>query len=140
MENDINEISIKRGDIDYERAELIKSSEDYKTALEDQLTHIKNNMAFWGKRALIIGGALFVSYKLYKWISSDAEDEYNQEELQKPQNQQLAVISPKRESSLIRAIKDQITFFLIAMAREKLKEFLESTEEKTEHADTNDTV
>jgi hypothetical protein len=78
-----------------------------------------------GTAALIVGGILVVGYivgrkflfkgKKRKALSSDPSD-------------QLMLRSPKQESAIVRMIKEQMALFLIAVIKEKLTAYINSTD------------
>ena len=112
------------------REKLKSKSVSFKDALSKNINDIKSSSVGIGNAALI-GGSIFLGgYLLYKILSS-SNDNYEEEE-EVMQGKTIIVHSPKQESFLMKSIKQSIATFLLAIARQKLLEYLDSKEEVVE--------
>jgi uncharacterized protein YneF (UPF0154 family) len=64
----------KNQKLDETRRRLIASRERLETQLSEQFNHISDDAKKVGKTALLVGGGLFLTYKLVKLIIKDDED------------------------------------------------------------------
>jgi hypothetical protein len=109
------------------REKLLTDSEAYKDAIKNQVFEIKSSAERWAKAVLIVGGTIFLAYTFFRSLI-DAR-KYNE-------NDQLPARTVSvSELNIFQKIMEQIAFFLMAIAREKLMEFLK-TYGKTIETDT----
>jgi|GEM_PF-4861691 len=101
------------------KQQLHRQSDRYKTALSTDLQDMKVDLSKLGKDFLIIGGSLYVAYKVFKLFrgSEDIGVEAINAETK-------AVVVTKEPSVIVSKIKEQITLFLLALAVKKLKEYI----------------
>lgn len=110
--------------IDKKRKKLIHKSTSFKDALSKNIVDIKSGSADVGNFALIGGAVLLGGYLLYKMISSP-------EEVDQEMKEKMVVIhQPKNDSFIIRSIKQSIATFLLAIAKQKLLEYLDNKNEE----------
>ena len=106
--------------ISKKRESLKSKSSSFKEAISKNIDDIKSGSVNVRNASLIGGGILLGGYLLYKMISSDSEvDSENNEKL-------VVVQAPKQESIIAKKIKQSIATFLLAIARQKLLEYLDS--------------
>lgn len=110
-----------------QKTSLKRSAEDYKSALSNQIEHIKANAAQYGKTILIVGGVIFVTYKLIRMLSSRDEDEVEVKVMGGAYPAPVYTGS-RGGRSIFDMIKEQIALFIIAIAKEKLVKYLETLE------------
>ena len=113
--------------IDKKRDKLISKSSSFKDALTKNIDDIKNGSASISNAALIGGGILLGGYVLYKLLSST---DYEEEVIEVPQDKLVVIKTPKQESFLGRSIKQSIATFLLAIAKQKLMEYLDDQQEE----------
>lgn len=101
------------------KEELLRSNQEYLNALENQIADLKSNTKDWAKKGLIIGGSLLATYKIAQFLFFD-NDESTVKEEQKPVN----TIYHKKESVIFNAVKSSVSLFLVGLAKQKLKDFL----------------
>ena len=114
-----NQKTIKKKEV------LHKTSDQYKKAIRSDLDGLKKNARKWSTNALIIGGTLLAAYSLVK-IFFDSGDE----EAESPTKGHNLPANTNHESIVVRMIKEQITAFLLNLAKKKLIEFLEDLQSK----------
>lgn len=101
------------------KQQLYRQSDRYKTALSTDLQGMKVDLSKWGKDFLIIGGSLYVAYKVFKLFRGEEELD-----VEVAGDQTQAVVVTREPSLIVSKIKEQITLFLLALAVKKLKEYL----------------
>lgn len=93
-----------------------------KQEADEYLDNIKTYFSQWGKAFLIVGGTVWVTYKVIKGLSS------HQQNRKKPvhalQEEHYAVATVRPSSRIAKMIKQQIALFLIAIIKQKLTEAL----------------
>ncbi len=113
------------------KKELYNKSDQFRSAVTSDINQLKFDIARIGRNFLIIGGSLYVAYKLSKLITGSSSD--SQEE--QPQK----LVSSRETSTMAAKIKEQIALFLLALAFRKLKEFVqENRSGKDEQEDSTD--
>lgn len=112
------------------KKELYRKSSQYKSAVTSDMNRLKFDIERVGKNFLIIGGLLYLVYKLSKlFTGSSSEDTDNQSTGQ--------LVRTRESSGIVVKIKEQITLFLLALAFRKLKEFVkENSQTRNEQEDS----
>lgn len=129
------------------KEQLKQSNAKYKELLEDQLESIKANFQDTGKKALWIGGALFLAYGLTTLITSargNNEEEIEEGEIievvpeqsnkKKVKLRKVVEREHKEESAVVSALKHQAIVFVLGLAAKKLGDFLNELGEKEEES------
>ncbi len=101
------------------KEELLRSNQEYLNALENQIADLKSNTKDWAKKGLIIGGVLLATYKIAQLLFFE-DDESTTDEKLKPIN----TVYHKKESAVFNAVKSSVSLFLVGLAKQKLKDFL----------------
>lgn len=100
---------------------LKSQSEKFKLAIKGDFNDLKDETFRIGKNGLILGGVLIAGYLLFLALKrSETSIEENKSE------KGLVVLNPKKESTLIKTFKTAIATFILAVAKQKLLEFLEN--------------
>ncbi|MGW8122183.1 hypothetical protein ACV07N_05940 [Roseivirga echinicomitans] len=130
------------------KEQLEQSNAKYKELLEDQFESIKDDFQDVGKKALWIGGALFLAYGLTALITSGSgsdKEEIEEAEIievvpkrvknKKVKLKKIVEREHKEESAVVSAIKHQAIVFVLGLAAKKLGDFLNDLGEKEEESD-----
>jgi len=107
-----------------QKTTLKKSADDYKSAISNQIEHIKANAAQYGKTILIVGGVIFITYKLVRMLTSRDEDDVEVKVVGGAHP--VPVYASRSGRSIFDMIKEQIALFIIAIAKEKLVKYLQN--------------
>ena len=122
------------------KKELYHKSSQYKTAVTSDINRLKFDIERVGKNFLIIGGSLYLAYKLSNLFRSSSEESNTSNEPSKAPEEQKWVASYREPNPMVLKIKEQITLFLLALAFKKLKEFVkENSEDTDEQENSRDT-
>jgi len=110
---------------------LLDAAELYKKKIRQNVNDLYGDVENRGKKVLIIGGVLIVTYGILDLIlksrkNKTVEIEYEDREIQNPPVSKR----PKKESFIIRSIKEQIAAFIMALAKQTLNEVLENLRKK----------
>lgn len=106
-------------DYEMQKEKLAKSSEDLKKALDVEIDKLKENAGEWGKVVMVAGGALFLTYMVVKaFRKSKPKKHQNKEQMYYP-------VPAKPSNTLGRKILEQIAFFVLAIAKQKVLQILE---------------
>jgi hypothetical protein len=100
--------------------ELNKTAFAYKRSIVGELKDLKFNVNKWTQVAIAVGGALVVSYVVYRMFRGGS-DKIVKGGSSKP----VKIKTYSEESPIIRMIKENIATFLLSIAKQKLMEFLE---------------
>lgn len=111
----------KKEDTNKSKEELLRSNQAYLSALEHQIADLKSNTKDWAKKGLIIGGSLLVTYKIAQFLFFKEEESSIDEKIHSTN-----AVHYKKESPVFNAIKSSVSLFLVGLAKEKLKDFLEN--------------
>ncbi|MGI9544110.1 MAG: hypothetical protein ACR2MX_12705 [Cyclobacteriaceae bacterium] len=112
------------------KARLEQQSSHYRQALDADLSELKLDLRRWGRTSLIVAGSLYGVYKLVKLLRGSGEGPIEGAEVQK----QAAIVQPARESVIVTKIKEQIALFLLAIALQKIKSFLDDKKDEESHS------
>jgi len=102
--------------LNMERERLLNSTNKYKEALEDQVTDLKQNTIKLAIQGLVFGGIALGSYFLVK--------AFQKKDKPKAKKEALGVTGGFM-STLFASIQSYVASFLLAIAREKITEYLE---------------
>ena len=97
------------------REKLVKESDIHKEALKEQVEDIKSSAEQWLKTILVVGGTIIISYTFVKSL-------FNKDP--KSNNENLPARAGLERDGIAQRVLEQIAFFLMAVAREKLMDFL----------------
>jgi len=102
--------------LDMDRQKLLSSTNKYKEALENQVADLKENSIKLAIQGLVFGGIALGSYFLIKAFQKKEKAPKSTKE-----------VSPTGgfASSIFSSIQSYIASFLLAIAREKITDFLE---------------
>ncbi len=109
------------------KQELYQRSTQFRSALTSDLNDMKIDVERWGKNFLIVGGSLYMVYKLLKLFKGS-------EEISPAEDNPQAIVVTKESSAIVSKIKEQIALFLLAIAFKKLKEFIKDTPDDEAHS------
>ena len=101
---------------------MSKEPEVLKQEADEYLENIKTYFSEWGKTLLIVGGTVWVAYKVIKGLSSHQQNKRSQ--LHTVPEEHYAVATTRPSSRIAKMIKQQIVLFLIAIVKQKLTEAL----------------
>ena len=109
------------------KKELFDKSDQLRSEMTNDLDKLKVDVGRIGKNFLIIGGSLYVAYKISKLFtrSSSSEEKVSHR-----------LVETRESSAMATKIKEQIALFLLALAFNKLKEFLKEHIGEDEQKDT----
>lgn len=100
-----------------------KQPQELQLEAEQYLDSIKTYSSRWGKAILIAGGSLFLTYKVITAIAKKKSSSVdNDVAMLKSSSYTLAKTQPS--SRLYKLIRQQMSVFLIAMARQKIAELM----------------
>jgi hypothetical protein len=105
--------------LEMERQRLLSSTNKYKQALEEQVSDLKESTIRVAIQGLVFGGVALGSYFLVKAFQKKEKPE-------KIQKTEAPVsVAGGFTSTILASIQSYIASFLLAIAREKITEFLE---------------
>ena len=115
------------------KRKLQESTDDYKEEIRAALKSMTDSLGKTGINALIISGTLLTAYLLYKGLAKEAKPS-KKKQLSGPQETEV------REYTMMDKITDRIVeqtlLFLLAIAKEKLIEFLNETSDHNGDSET----
>ena len=109
------------------KKELFDKSDQLRSEMTNDLHKLKVDVGKIGKNFLIIGGSLYVAYKISKLFTRSSSSK------EKVSHQ---LVETRESSAMATKIKEQIALFLLALAFNKLKEFLKEHIGEDEQKDT----
>ncbi|MEY3416648.1 MAG: hypothetical protein RL711_3 [Bacteroidota bacterium] len=107
------------------RLVLENRSEKFKLAAKVEVVELKGNVAKIGKTALAVGTGVLATYLLYKMFFGNKRVKSFVKAKNNYQPENTLVVQRVEESPLVRKIKEQIVLFLIAIAKQKLQEYID---------------
>jgi hypothetical protein len=123
--------TIEYGDtLEHRKKVLSSKRRSLKKQLEEQIEGLKSGVNKWGKTVAITGGTMLVTYLVVRMLTSSRKVEQPHQNMAGEYPQQYAVVPQKEESFILRAIKEEITLFLISFAKQKLMAFIEEMNKK----------
>jgi hypothetical protein len=121
---------------DPEKKRLIEESERHRRELDREVGELSDRTERVVKNALIIGGALALSYFLFTQFSGKKKKAKakKQAAISAPESAEPEEVdeSPSFISKIGTQVMNQATLMLLALAKEKLAEYLQSRKEKHE--------
>ncbi len=103
------------------RKELYQKSDQLRSEMTTDINKLRVDIGRLGKNFLIIGGSLYAAYKISKlFTGSNSSTEASHSNVMPSQQ----LVETKESSVMVSKIKEQITLFLLALAFNKLKEFI----------------
>ncbi len=123
------------GDTSLRKNELKQVSDGYKQVLDDKIADLKIDASRIGKQALVIGGSIATVYLLLELLLPDDESEIKNV----PSNGTVVIERKSEHSWLAKGLQSMAMTALLALAKQKLEDFLENQTEinATESTDTN---
>ena len=106
------------------KKELEQISTQYKAALSSNVDDLKLDLDRWGSNFIVIAGSLYGAYQVFKLIKGLREKEPEEEEVSR------AVATTKESSPIASLIKEKIALFILAIAMERLKRFLDEKQDE----------
>lgn len=114
---------------------LLEKSKKYEQDLSEQLTEFSGKAEKIGKNALMIAGGVFLAYQAVRLITGSKKSRntkvYKEVEEDENDYDDAPRLIIKREESnhgIIDSIKAEVSSILVAIAREKILEFLSQLE------------
>lgn len=117
--------------LEHRRKVLSNKSKSLKKQLGDQLEGIKTGLNKWGRTIAIAGGTMVATYIVIRLLMPSDKKQVNPAPATLEGNP-YAVVPQKEESFILRAIKEEITLFLISFAKKKLIAFIEDLNKRKE--------
>lgn len=115
-------------EMDLERQELELKAQRYLDSMKGGVKVAGKDVKEMGTTTLIIGGVFLAAFLIgRKLFKKKKPKTFND-----PSLNQLVVQSPKRESAIVRMIKEHITIFLVSLIKERLIAYLTEIEKKHE--------
>lgn len=122
-------------DVETKKERLKRSSERLKTVIDAQVDELKENAAAWGKAIAIVGGSVYITYKIFKRIiKSSRKSRYERRLVSKIANvrrpdrnygRALPVLTKTKKGwSLNSFVRQQLMLLAIAIAKRKLVSLL----------------
>lgn len=123
---------------DPERRKLIETSDRHKRELEKEVKAMSDNTEQVLKNALIIGGALALTYFTVSQLSKSKSRRKKAKQIKVQGEEEETLISEPSEPSFISQIGERIisqgTLILLDLAKDMLMEYLESRKKKNENS------
>ena len=122
---------------DPEKKKLIESSLRHRQEMEREVKDISDRSEKMLKNALIIGGALALTYVVVNQLSST---KVKTKKSKKPKRAEVELVEEEEDESpsVLSQMGDKIvntaTLFLLDMAKEKLSEYLQAKKSKDENS------
>ena len=108
-----------------DRDTLKKKSASLKDAITHNFDDFKSNTEDISKAAIIGGGVLLAGYIIYRLLRTQPKPYTTDSE-----KQIVVVNGPNQDSIIVRNIKNAIATFILAIAKQKLAEYLDNRERK----------
>lgn len=118
------------------KQELHREAQAYKKTIDGQVNDLKTEVTRIGTTALIVGTALAGVYVLFSLLTSDSKKE---NKIKKVENANLPVIVKKEKSEdswLVASIKGYIVTFILAFAKDKVREAIIALKENNDPKST----
>ncbi|QCK13684.1 hypothetical protein [Mangrovivirga cuniculi] len=122
-------------DSDKKKEQLKNNSDYYRYLMEEELDEIMEEAEVWGKRALIAGGAVLTAYLTYKLLKGKKDSDETELEADTDSAKVINVDKKvkKDDFSIWKALKYQAGIFALALAKEKINEFLEKNSDESDN-------
>jgi len=105
------------------RRQLLEASVEYKDEIREGLQGVVSKLGKTGVNALVIGGALVTSFLLYRALSGGSRSIGSKGTKNKEERNE-EVVMPSFVDKLADKVLEQMLLFLLALAKEKLVEYL----------------
>ncbi|MDH5603851.1 MAG: hypothetical protein OEY51_07925 [Cyclobacteriaceae bacterium] len=105
------------------RRQLLEASVEYKDEIREGLQGVVSKLGKTGVNALVIGGALVTSFLLYRALSGGSRSVESKGNKNKEERNE-EVVMPSFVDKLADKVLEQMLLFLLALAKEKLLEYL----------------
>ncbi|UZR92906.1 hypothetical protein [Chondrinema litorale] len=118
---------------------LLDQAKVYQKHIRDNVNDIYDNVESKGKKVLVIGGVLVAAYSILDLIIRFRKTHYHPEperhiEYRDAEHPPVDT-RPKKESFIIKSIKEYIATFLLALARQTLTEVIEAIKNKKDDSE-----
>lgn len=118
-------------DVDTKKERLNRSADRLKTVIDAQVDELKENAAAWGKAIAIVGGSVYLTYKIFKKILKNSRQSRYERRLvskiaktrhqDRSYNRALPVLTKSDKGwSLNSFVRQQLMILAIAIAKRKL--------------------
>ena len=115
---------------------LLERSKKYEQDLSEQLRDYSGKAQTFGKNALMIAGGVFIAYQAVKLITgggkkskkSKVYKEVNEDESEHDDSPRLIIRREESSHGIMGSLKAEIGGILVAIARDKILEFLSQLE------------
>jgi len=124
-------------DVDAKKDRLKRSSDRLKTVIDEQVDELKENAAAWGKAIGLVGGSVYIGYKVLKMIFKSLRRSRNERRLvakiakaksyeRRPNyGRALPVLVKSRKGwSLNSFVRQQLMLLAVAIAKRKIVSLL----------------
>jgi hypothetical protein len=122
---------------DPEKKRLIESSLRHKQEMEREVKEISDRSEKMLKNALIIGGALALTYVVINQLSSTKKKKKKPKKI-KSANVEIEDLEEESSPSILSQMGDKLvntaTLFLLDLAKEKLSDYLQTKKSKDENS------
>ncbi|WP_340152693.1 hypothetical protein [uncultured Marivirga sp.] len=116
---------------------LLEKSKKYEQDLSAQLSEYSGKAQKFGKNALMIAGGVFLAYQAVKLITgskrsrdSKVYKEVHEDETDYEDSPRIIIRREESQSGILDALKAEVGGILVAIARDKILEFLSQLENK----------
>jgi hypothetical protein len=116
---------------------LLEKSKKYEQDLSEQLSEYSGKAEKFGKNALMIAGGIFLAYHAVKFITGSKKSrntkvyrEVGGDEEDYEDSPRIIIKRDDSQSGILDALKAEVGGILVAIAREKILEFLSQLENK----------
>ncbi|MGM0579580.1 MAG: hypothetical protein ACQETL_02795 [Bacteroidota bacterium] len=115
---------------------LLERSKKYEQDLSEQLSEYSGKAEKIGKNALMIAGGVFLAYQAVRLITGGGKKsrktkvykEVNEDESEHDDSPRLIIKREESSSGILDSLKAEVGGILVAIAREKIMEFLSQLE------------
>ncbi|RUA31890.1 MAG: hypothetical protein DSY77_12390 [Bacteroidetes bacterium] len=117
---------------------LLERSKKYEQDLSEQLSEYSGKAEKLGKNALMIAGGIFLAYQAMKLITgggkksrkSQVYREVDEDEKEYEDSPRIIIKREESSNSILDSLKAEVGGILVAIAREKILEFLSQLENR----------
>jgi hypothetical protein len=117
---------------------LLERSKKYEQDLSEQLSEYSGKAEKFGKNALMIAGGIFLAYQAVKLITgggkksrkSQVYREVDEDEKEYEDSPRIIIKREESSNSILDSLKAEVGGILVAIAREKILEFLSQLENR----------
>jgi hypothetical protein len=116
---------------------LLEKSKKYEQDLSEQLSEYSGKAEKFGKNALMIAGGIFLAYQAVKLITGSKKSrntkvykEVGEDEEDYEDSPRIIIKRDDSHSGILDALKAEVGGILVAIAREKILDFLSQLENK----------